>query len=61
MTFSHGLYDSDKTRVFQTNALTMTSRKKVHFQIDGEYLGKVKEIKAILMPDALKIIIPAKV
>jgi diacylglycerol kinase family enzyme len=29
--------------------------------VDGEYLGKVKEIKAILIPDALKVIIPEPV
>lgn len=60
MIFSHQSYDLDKTEVFQTNALTMRSVKKVHFQIDGEYLGKVKEVKALLIPHALEIIIPGK-
>ena len=59
MVFSHASYDSDKTEVFQTNALSMRSSKKVHFQIDGEYLGKIKEVKAMLIPNALEVIVPA--
>jgi len=61
MVFTHAPYDSEKTEVFQTNALLMRSAKKVHFQVDGEYLGKVKEVKAILIPDALKVIVPETV
>ncbi len=58
MTFSHGSYNSEKTEIFQTDALSMKSRRKVHFQIDGEYLGKVKEVNAIIAPNALQIIVP---
>lgn len=58
MVFSHAAYDPDKTEVFQTNHLVMRSNKKVHFQIDGEYLGKVKEVNAELIPEALQIIAP---
>jgi diacylglycerol kinase (ATP) len=56
--FTNEDYDSEKTEVFQTNALTMTSRKKVHFQIDGEYLGKVTKIKANILINALVIVVP---
>ena len=59
MIVSHEPYDPEKTEIFQTNKLSMKSRKKVHFQIDGEYLGKVKEINAVLIPNSLEIIIPA--
>jgi diacylglycerol kinase (ATP) len=58
MVFSHQPYDSDKTAVFQTNQLSMQSSKKAHFQIDGEYLGKVKVVNAVLVPNALHIIVP---
>jgi diacylglycerol kinase (ATP) len=58
MVFSHQPYDTDKTEIFQTNSLIMHSIKKVHFQIDGEYLGKVRGVNAVLMPDALQIIVP---
>ena len=58
MVFSHATYDPDKTEIFQTNQLSMKSLKKVHFQVDGEYLGKVKEVNAVLIPNALQIIVP---
>jgi diacylglycerol kinase (ATP) len=58
MVFSHEPFDADKTEIFQTNALSMRSNKKVHFQIDGEYLGKVKEVNAVIVPYALQIIVP---
>jgi diacylglycerol kinase (ATP) len=58
MTVSHASYDREKTEIFQTNTLTMRSVKKAHFQVDGEYLGRVNEIKANLVPHALEIIVP---
>ncbi len=58
MTFSYGSHNTDKTEIFQTNALSMKSRRKVHFQIDGEYLGKVKEVNAVIAPNALQVIVP---
>lgn len=58
MVVSHQSYDEEKTKMYQTNSLTMKSRKKVHFQIDGEYLGKVNAITANLVPNALPIKVP---
>ncbi|MBC7777020.1 MAG: diacylglycerol kinase family lipid kinase [Phycisphaerae bacterium] len=57
--FLNASYDPDKMEFLQTNALSMKSRKKVHFQVDGEYLGKVKEVNAVIIPDALEVIVPA--
>lgn len=59
MRFTHKPYHPDKTETFQTTSLKIVSRHHVHFQVDGEYLGKVKEIKAELIPDALSVIVPA--
>lgn len=56
--FLRTTYNSDHTEIFQTNALYMRSAKKVHFQVDGEYLGKVKEVKAMLIPSALTVMMP---
>lgn len=58
MTYLKGEYDTEKTAIFQTKSLKMRSVKKVHFQIDGEYLGKVKEVHANIITDALEIIVP---
>ena len=58
MVYSHEEYDSEKTEVFQTNELIINSIRRVHFQVDGEYLGKVKEVKAVILPDCLEVIVP---
>ena len=58
MIYSHKEYDSEKTQVYQTNELSIKSYRRVHFQIDGEYLGKVREVNAVVMPDCLEILIP---
>ena len=60
MVYSHEEYDSEKTEVFQTNELFIKSFRRVHFQIDGEYLGKVKQVKAVIMPDCLEVMVPNK-
>jgi diacylglycerol kinase family enzyme len=60
MIFSHTPFDPSKTEVFQTHDLLMSSTHKVHFQVDGEYCGKVNEVKATLIPDTIDVIIPAE-
>jgi diacylglycerol kinase family enzyme len=58
MRFSHALYDPAKTEVFHTRNLKMYSTRRAHFQVDGEYLGRVTEVTASLIPEALNIIVP---
>lgn len=58
MVFTHEEYDAEKTEVFQTNELNIKSIRRVHFQVDGEYLGKVREVKAVMVPDCLEVIVP---
>ncbi len=58
MVFTHKPYDLNKTEVFQVSSLAMHSRKKVHFQIDGEYLGKIQSLKVELIPNALEVVVP---
>ncbi len=58
MLYSHEEYDSEKTEVYQTNELNIKSIRRVHFQVDGEYLGKIKEVKAMILPDCLEVIVP---
>ena len=58
MVFTHAPYDPKKTEIFQTNELSIRSTKRVHFQVDGEYLGKTKAVNAEIVRDALQIIVP---
>lgn len=51
-------WNPKKIESFQTNSLTITAKHKVHFQVDGEYLGKVNRVTAQLIPKAIQIIMP---
>lgn len=59
MMVTHSPFDESKTQVFQVRFLEIHSKRKAHFQVDGEYLGKVNVVKASLIPAALQIIIPS--
>jgi diacylglycerol kinase (ATP) len=59
MRFTHAPYDVTKTEILQTDYLKIASKRKVHFQVDGEYMGKVKTINASIIKKALNIIVPA--
>jgi len=56
MMVSHRPYDAAKTELFQAQSIQIQSEKKAHFQIDGEYLGKVNKIDASIITGALSII-----
>lgn len=47
----------DNIEVFQTSSLQIKTKHKAHFQVDGEYLGKVNSIEAYIIPDAISIIV----
>ena len=56
MMVTHSSYDPKKTEVFQTDSLKMFSRIRAHFQVDGEYIGKVNHITATIIPGALDVL-----
>lgn len=50
-------FNPGKIELFQTKSLLIKTRHKVHFQVDGEYIGKVNEVKAKILPAAISVII----
>jgi diacylglycerol kinase (ATP) len=60
MRFTHRPYHPGKTELFQTTLLEINSRHKVHFQVDGEYRGKLKSVIAEIIPGALTMLVPAE-
>ena len=58
MLVTHQPYNAQKTELLQTTSLQMKSAGRVHFQVDGEYLGKVNNIKADILTNALEIMVP---
>jgi diacylglycerol kinase (ATP) len=59
MRFTHRPYHPGKTELLQTQSLKITSKHRFHFQVDGEYLGKVNSLSAEIMTGALEIIVPS--
>jgi diacylglycerol kinase (ATP) len=60
MLVSHKPFSSDCIEIIQTKKAVITSRKKNHFQVDGEYCGKVDSIITEIIPASLKILIAAE-
>lgn len=49
-------FNPEKIESFQTKGLRIKARHKAHFQVDGEYIGKVNTIEAKLLPAAITVI-----
>ncbi len=58
MWFKPSSFTSDHIEVFQAKAVTVEANRKIHFQIDGEYIGKVQYIRAEILPQQLNILLP---
>jgi len=50
-------WNPKKIESFQVSALKINTKHKVHFQVDGEYMGKVDSVSAKIIPKALNIIV----
>ena len=61
MIIPHASFNPNKTAVFKTKTLKMVISHRMHFQVDGEYLGKVTKIEAHLLPAALGILVPSNI
>ncbi len=58
MFLSSKSFNPKKVEIFQTTKTEITIKKPIHFQVDGEYKGKINELKAAIMPSALNVIVP---
>jgi len=50
-------WNPKKIESHQLSELEIRTKHKVHFQVDGEYLGKVDRVVAKILPEALTIIV----
>lgn len=53
-------FNPKKVELFQAEYAIITTEKKSHFQVDGEYLGKIKKVKAEILKSQLRLILPPK-
>lgn len=50
-------FNPEKIETFQTSGLKIKTRHKAHFQVDGEYIGRVNSINARIITAAINIIV----
>ncbi|PST85317.1 diacylglycerol kinase [Pedobacter yulinensis] len=58
MRFTQKGFNPKKVEFFQTRSLHIRSRHKAHFQVDGEYMGKITEVEAKILPGAICVVLP---
>lgn len=46
----------ENIEAFQATELNIATKHRAHFQVDGEYLGKVKKLNASIVPQAIQVI-----
>ncbi|WP_160711039.1 diacylglycerol/lipid kinase family protein [Chitinophaga solisilvae] len=59
MMFSHRPFNPRKTEIIRARKAHIYTRRKAEFQIDGEYIGKVNDINAEILPRALAVYVTA--
>jgi diacylglycerol kinase (ATP) len=57
MFLSYKNFNPKKVEVFQAKTATITTSKKTHFQVDGEYKGKIDKITAAIIPSQLNLLV----
>lgn len=50
--------NESKARIFQVTEMHLHCEKPAHFQVDGEYAGKVQDVSAKVLPGSLEVIVP---
>ncbi len=50
-------FDPKKVEIFQTTKATITTKRGIHFQVDGEYKGKINKVTAEIIPSAVNLLV----
>lgn len=58
MLFRAKRFNPKNVEVFHTRHVTIETKHKVHFQVDGEYLGKLDKLNACIEPGHLNLLLP---
>lgn len=57
MLLSYKKFNPKKVEFFQTKRVTITLKRKTHFQVDGEYKGRIDKVVAEIIPAQLNILV----
>lgn len=60
MFFKFKRLNPKKVEIFRAQSVSIDTTHKVHFQVDGEYKGKVNHLHAKILPGILQLIVPGK-
>ena len=58
MIFKPQPFNPKKIEVVRATAVTIRSRHRAHFQVDGEYKGKLRQLDAVILPRYVRIQLP---
>ena len=58
MLLKPGLFNPKQIEIIPCTSVEISTSRNVHFQIDGEYKGKIKNITASILPKSVKMILP---
>jgi len=50
-------FNPEKVEIFQTTKAVISTKRRVHFQVDGEYKGKINKVTAEIIPSALNLMV----
>jgi len=56
--FTEKSFDPEKIEIFKAQHATLSTLSKAYFQVDGEYRGRVKEVKAEIQKGCLLVLLP---
>ncbi|MBC7567270.1 MAG: NAD(+)/NADH kinase [Pedobacter sp.] len=57
--FTHMKLNPENIETFQATKLSIKTKHKAHFQVDGESMGKVNRVQASIIQKAINVIVPA--
>ncbi len=60
MFWSYKSFNPKKVEVFQTKKAVITTKRKTHFQVDGEFKGKIDKVTASIVAGQLNLLIKKK-
>ena len=60
MLLKPGIFNPKKIEIIPSTKAEVSMRTKMHFQIDGEYQGRIQKLTAEISPGILNIIVPMK-
>jgi diacylglycerol kinase (ATP) len=58
MLLKHKTFNTEKIEIIHTKKVTLSSLRKSYFQVDGEYRGRLREIRAEIFPHCINLMLP---